>query len=322
MDLSLAAGLPIVSLGGMPYSYLALKLRLEIAGFTVRWADYDWRRSIEDNGAQLAARITAEPARRQYLLGHSLGGLVARAALSASDASVERLVTLGSPHAGSFAALQALRASYITVRRIAQLDPSRSAEQLAEAVFASFPSLYQMLPARCGTLDLRDIRHWPDAMPRPQTDLVSRAGLPALPWNDGRSHCIAGTGFDTVSSVTVDSGQFRYHITRDGDGTVPRESAAPAGQPVRYTSTLHGELPRDAAVAQAAIELLESGHTQVLHDAPPPLAAAERSITDQALQSVCRSKLDWATLSPAERRDWFASLNQPVAAGSPLEPSA
>ncbi len=328
MDLSLdavpsgAGSAPIISLGAMPYSYLALKLRLEAAGFTVRWADYDWRLSIEDNGARLAARLTAEPARRQYLVGHSLGGLVARAALAASDASIERLVTLGTPHGGSFAALQALRASYITVRRIAQLDPSRSAEQLAESVFASFPSLYQMLPARCGTLNLRDLRQWPDSMPRPRTDRLRELGIPQLPWNDGRSHCIAGSGFDTVARVTVDGRQFRYHITRDGDGTVPCESAAPTGQPVRYASTMHGELPRDAAVAQAVIDLLDAGRTQALFDSPPNVPAGSRSVLDSELQSACRNKLDWATLSSTERRDWFARMNQAIAAGSPLEPSA
>ena len=328
MDLSLDAErdgtgrAPIVSLGAMPYSYLALKLRLEVAGFTVRWADYDWRLGIEDNGARLAARITAEPARHVHLVGHSLGGLVARAALAASDASIERLVTLGTPHRGSLAALQALRASYITVRRIAQLDPSRSAEQLAESVFASFPSLYQMLPAQCGTLDLRDGLQWPDSMPRPRREQLQALGSPELPWHPGRSHCIAGRGFDTVARVTVEDGQFRYHVTRDGDGTVPCDSAAPAGQAAHYTSTLHGELPRDATVAEAVIDLLDTGRTQALADRPASVSATERSITDVELQSACRNKLDWATLSPAERRDWFASLNQPVAAGSPLESSA
>ena len=294
IELALDSGLPIVSLGAMPYSYLALKLRLEIAGFTVRWADYDWRHSLEDNGTRLAARLTAEPARRRYLVGHSLGGLVARAALAASDTSIERLVTLGTPHEGSFAALQALQGSYITVRRIAQLDPSRSAEQLAQQVFASFPSLHQMLPG----------------------------GAPALPWPKDRIHCIAGSGFDTVSTVTAEGGQFRYLITRDGDGTVPCTSAAPAGHPARYTRTIHGELPRDADVARAVIDLLDTGRTQALFETPPCAAPRARSITDAELQSACRNKLDWATLSPAERRDWFASLNQPVAAGSPLEPSA
>ncbi len=293
-DLAMDSGLPIVSLGAMPYTYLALKLRLEIGGFTVRWADYDWRRSIEDNGALLASRIEAEPARRQYLVGHSLGGLVARAALAATDATVERVVTLGTPHHGSLAALQALRGSYIIVRYIAQLDPSRSAEQLASELFAGFPGLQQMLPNR----------------------------VPVLPWPEDRIHCIAGTGSDTVMQATLEGAQYRYHVTRDGDGTVPVLSAAPAGADARYCRTLHAALPRDAVVANAIIDLLRTGHTQALPDTPPSYTAASRSLTDADMQAVCRNKLDWATLSSTERRDWFARMNQAIAAGSPLEPSA
>lgn len=291
-DLALDAGLPIVPLGAMPYTYLALKLRLEIAGLTVRWADYDWRRSVEDNGALLARRIEADPARRQCLVGHSLGGLVARAALAATDATVERIVTLGTPHHGSLAALQALRGSYIIVRYIAQLDPVHSAEQLAQQVFAGFPSLHQMLPD----------------------------GVPDLPWPEDRVHCIAGVGADTVMRATQEDSLYRYHITRDGDGTVPLASAAPQGADAYYCHTLHAALPRDAAVAEAVIDLLHTGHTQALPDSPPAFTPAGRSITDAEMQQSCREKLDWATLAPAARRDWFARMNQPIAAGSPLEP--
>ncbi|MEY4762467.1 MAG: hypothetical protein RLZZ200_2323 [Pseudomonadota bacterium] len=289
-DLSLQAGLPIVSLGAMPYTYLALKLRLEIAGFTVRWADYDWRRGVEECGAQLASRIAAEPARRQYIVGHSLGGLVARAALAATDAMVERVVTLGTPHRGSFAAVQALRGSYFIVRHIAQLDPSRSAEDLAREVFASFPSLHQMVPG----------------------------AVPHLPWPEGRMHCIAGVGADTVTHATQEGMQFRYDVSRDGDGTVMRSSAVPVAGKAHYCRTLHAVLPRDPAVADAVIDLLDRGATQALPDAPPAVTDAARSITDAEMQADCRDKLDWSSLSPTARRDWFARMNQPIAAGSPL----
>jgi len=309
----------IVSLGAVPYTFLALKLRLEAAGFTVRWADYDWRYGAEDAGARLAARIAAEPARRQYLVGHSFGGLVARAAIAATDASIERLVTLGTPHHGSFAALQALRASYVSVRHIASLDPRRSAEDLTQELFARYPSLYQMLPSRSGTLDLHDAASWPDSAPYPDERLLAQAGLPQLPWPEGRSCCIAGIGFDTVAQVTVENGQFRYHVARDGDGTVPRVSAAPRDIPAWYARIMHGELPRDERVGTAVIDLLDAGHTHALTATPPPVHAETRSITDAELRLPCTAKLDWNTMTQAERRDWFAALNRPVAAGSRLE---
>ena len=310
----------IVSLGAAPYSYLALKLRLEAAGFTVRWADYDWRRGIDVIGAQLAARINAEPGKRHSLVGHSLGGLVARAAGATAGDLIDRIVTLGTPHGGSYAALQALRGSYVSVRRVVQLDPARSAEALTESIFARFPSLYHMLPRAAGGPDLRDAAQWPDSTPRPYAPLLAQIGGLALPAPTGRLHCIVGTGFDTVTAVTREADQFRYHITRDGDGTVPRAFAAPAGHEAWYTTTLHGELSRDATVAAATIDLLHEGRTQALGRTPPASPQGSRSITDATLREACAGKLDWTTMSPADRHAWFELLNAPVAAGSVVAP--
>ncbi|MEN9705912.1 MAG: hypothetical protein RLZZ393_1791 [Pseudomonadota bacterium] len=310
----------LLSLGPAPYSHLSLKLRLEIAGFTVRWADHDWRQGVEVAGATLAARMNAEPASRQYVVAHSMGGLVARAALAGAEAGIARLVTLGTPHHGSFAALQALRASYVSVRRIAQLAPGRTTEALTERIFARYRSLYQMLPAPIGDgLDLRRADSWPDSSPRPDPALRAEAGPPALPWAEGRSCCIAGVGFDTVSAVTLEDAQFRYHVTGDGDGTVSSSSAAPDGVPAWYCSVLHGELPRDATVASAIVDLLDAGCTQALPTEPPAASRASRSITDTVLREACATKLDWSRMTAAQRREWFDGLNRPVAAGSILE---
>src|SRR5438105_13945193 len=61
---------------------------------------------------------------------HSMGGLIARAALSlASLGNVERLVFLGTPHGGSFAAVQALRGD----RKSTRLNSSH--EWISYAVF-------------------------------------------------------------------------------------------------------------------------------------------------------------------------------------------
>jgi triacylglycerol esterase/lipase EstA (alpha/beta hydrolase family) len=62
--------------------------------------------STEHFAAQLAAKIaavrTATGASRVVLVGHSLGGLVARAYLREfGDAQVSRLITVGTPHHGS-----------------------------------------------------------------------------------------------------------------------------------------------------------------------------------------------------------------------------
>ena len=72
----------VVALGAMNYSYLKLTLSLRKAGFDAVLLDYDWRRDIEALGKQLAERIAADGHDEVALIGHSMGGLVARAALT------------------------------------------------------------------------------------------------------------------------------------------------------------------------------------------------------------------------------------------------
>ena len=81
---------------------------------------------------------------------------------------------LGTPHLGSFAAVQALRGTYAVVRKVARLDARASAESLASQVFSSFPSLYDLLPsATAGTVNLLRLQSWPRGGPRPRARLLS-----------------------------------------------------------------------------------------------------------------------------------------------------
>ena len=160
-ELGLAAGTRIVPLGVLPPTYAPLQLELRAGGCDVVMHAYDWRRSVLETGRELAARLDADPAPEIHIIAHSMGGLVARAALrAAANARVVRLITVATPHAGSFAPLQALRGTYPVVRRLAALDRRHDAGQLAGEVFRGFPSLYEMLPtaaAGCG-IDLFDAR--------------------------------------------------------------------------------------------------------------------------------------------------------------------
>src|SRR5204863_28023 len=84
---------------------LRLKLYLRAHGFAAEFHDYDWRLPVSQLGAGLVERVRAGGAARVAIVAHSMGGLIARAALSlASLGNVERLVFLGTPHGGSFAA--------------------------------------------------------------------------------------------------------------------------------------------------------------------------------------------------------------------------
>ncbi len=303
----------VTSCGPVVYSYLRLKLNLAARGHTVGCFDYDWRHGVVELGRRLAARLATDGDEPCALVCHSMGGLVARAALASDPARVGRIITLGTPHAGAYSPLQALRGVYGTVRRLAQLDPLHTAEDLADLVFAGFPSLYDMLP-RGGALDWLDAASWPDSAPRPRVAELSRTALLQLPTDPDRIFCIAGTGQPTVTDARVEGGELRYVLTGHGDGTVPLASALLAGHAGRCVEVAHSELPRDPQVTTAVIDVLATGTTARLpaHEPVASLPVPPLEVTDTQLRQLFTAKLDWQQLSSEDRRAWFDSLNAPL----------
>lgn len=297
--------------GPIVHSYLRLKLALAARGYTVRCFDYDWRRGVRELGQALARQVGRETVNTCDVVGHSMGGLVARAALAEAPRRIGRVVTLGTPHEGAYAPLQALRGVYGTVRRLAQLDPQHTAEALAVRVFSSFPSLYDMLP-RGATPDWLDESSWPAEGPRPRSAQLARSRSLQLPPAPERVYCIVGTGQPTVTAARVERGELRYRITPDGDGTVPRTSAALWGHVCRFVALPHSELPRDAQVAAAVDELLQKGSTSLLGPVPPQATGEATEVDEAVLRAQFNEKLDWLQMTPAERQAWLAALNAPL----------
>ncbi|MEO7774656.1 MAG: hypothetical protein ABIT36_09175 [Steroidobacteraceae bacterium] len=307
----------IESLGCILYTYLRLKLSLQAAGLNVRNFDYDWRRGIDELGAALAQRLAKDPAPRLAIVAHSMGGLLGRVALTdrrlRETQRVKSLVTLGSPHRGSYAPVQALRGTYGTVRRMAQLDPLHSPEQLAHEIFASFPSLYDMLPDPA-LLDLFDPASWPGGTPGPRHELLRDAQRrrTQLAQMDERVRAIVGVGRDTVTDIERDADQFRYQVTRNGDGTVPAELAQAGTDATWYARVAHSELPRDADIAASVVELLRDDRCSRLPTRYAPDMQTLGSITDTQLRQQFTSKLNWPHMSADERRRFLDSLNDPL----------
>jgi pimeloyl-ACP methyl ester carboxylesterase len=307
-------------LGGIDYSYLALKLRLETAGFDVTLHDYDWRESLEPLGAELARRLRAERGRRLALVGHSMGGLLARAALARlaggrTDARIERVIGLGTPHGGSLGAVQALRATYPVVFRLAAVDPRHDAEQLSRQVFSTFPSIYQLLPADVQGLDLFDPRAWPRRGARPHAAMLAAAlGFGArMCAADARFVSIIGTGQRTVTGIERRGGQFHYEVSAAGDGTVAMPRATLPGARNYYLRCEHSELPRSELVARAVTDLLRTGRTRRLPQRKILARAPHARVSDADLRRAFAGKIDWPSLSTAERRRYFERLNTPPA---------
>ena len=133
-ELALPRGQRVRPLGVQIFMYLKLKLSLERAGFDVRFHAYDWRRDVLSLGRQLMQRLRADSRAPVAIVAHSMGGLVARAALPRDrDRQISRLIMLGTPNFGSFAAALALRGAYPPVHKIALLDHEHGPEHPVEA---------------------------------------------------------------------------------------------------------------------------------------------------------------------------------------------
>ena len=295
--------------GPVTYGYLPLKFALQAAGYTVRCFAYDWRLNIADLGAALAARLVAETAREISIVAHSMGGLLARVALrSESCRRVRRLITIGTPHEGSFAPVQAVRGSYPLVRRLAQIDMKHDAETLSRDVFSSFHSLYQMLP-RNHSPDLMNQRNWPVTGPQPNATLLDRVRFLELGGADKRIAAIAGYGFQTVDHVAQVQGEFFYRYSFLGDGTVPNARAQLAGCPAWCCRVSHGELPRSATVHAALVALL-SGQTPELPVEAPAMPGPPVTMSERELREAFTGKIDWARLDTQQRRAYLDSLTR------------
>jgi pimeloyl-ACP methyl ester carboxylesterase len=301
-------GAPVLASGPVLHGYLPLKLALESAGYTVRCFAYDWRRDVADSGAVLARVIACESARDISVIGHSMGGLVARFALRTdAGARIQRLITLGTPHGGSYAPVQAVRGVYPLVRRLAQIDPLHSAEALAREVFSSFHSLYQMLPLD-GSVDLIDSRNWPRTGPQPNATLLDRVPMLQLGGPDARISAIAGYGFQTAVNLARIEEDFFYRYDFTGDGTVPTARATLAGCEAWYCRVSHNELMRDASVHAALLQMLADAAPS-LPGAPPAQNDAPGSMSDTDLRRLFNEKIDWSMLDAVQRRKFLDSLN-------------
>lgn len=302
-DLALPGSKNLLATGIMLPGYLKLKLSLEVAGFTPVFHPFDWRGDVVRLGHELL-QVIERGDDRVMLVAHSMGGLVARAALAHDTRGrIGRLVQLGAPNAGSFAPVQALRAVYPTVRKIAALDHRHSAEDLARTVFHTLPGLYQLLPT--SPSDLFDPQNWPEDALAPDVDMLAtaRASRAALSEADERCYVIAGVNQETVVAADVRGSQFEYTVRRDGDGTVPLSSAQWRGARSWYVAENHGALTNNNSVLAALDDILRSGDTQRLPDRPPATdRASVRRISDSELRLEACEKVRWESLSLDSRR--------------------
>jgi hypothetical protein len=313
----------IKPLGAWLLTYLRPKLELRAAGFDADFHPYDWRRSVADAGRELAARIAAERHAQVHLVAHSMGGLVARAALAHVGADrIGQVVQLGTPNGGAYATVQALRGSYPLVRRLALLDLRHDARDLARKVFTTLPGLAELLPvaAACEDFDPFQSGDWPRG-PHPAAALLkaARQARESLPAPDGRFTLIAGVGRDTPTGLRRRAGRLEFRRGVDGDGTVPLALAMLTGLRTLYVEEDHGALPGNDRVIRAVLGLLEgSQSTQLATHWSPPQRRSRWA--PEVLLPPPTTPVFWDDLGEAERRDFLHEFVAPAPAALPTLP--
>jgi pimeloyl-ACP methyl ester carboxylesterase len=276
--------------GALALFYLQLKWRLRLAGFDVDDHPFDWRQDIVACAKELAARIEKE-GRGVMVVAHSMGGLVARAAMK-QGARIDRLIMLGTPNHGSWAIPLAIRGEHPLVEMLARLADT-SPEKLSKRIFSTFVGLTQMLPSRkvYDRHDLFSRATWPDSAPQPLPRLLAaaRALADALVPADGRMTMVVGVGRETIVDMDIREGRFVYRSSANGgDGTVPQSYAVLDGVPTYFTDASHGALPNNWTVGSAVIDLLKTGRTDAL--------SARRGVTAEsagATREIAPHKLRW-----------------------------
>jgi hypothetical protein len=316
IELRLDGASRVVSLGAMNYTYLKLTLALRKAGYDAVLLDYDWRRDVATLGKQLAERLASEHHEDVALIGHSMGGLVARAALThAAGKRVSQTILLGTPNTGSLAAVQALRGTYSVVRKIAMIDLRHDAETLAREVFSTFPGLHELIPSSrsVSDLDLLDAAAWPASGPGPDPALLrAAAGLEhRMAPADARFTVVIGCNRTTATGVALRDGDFEYEYSLQGDGTVPIELARLAGARHAYVECGHSDMPLADRVIAGTLDLLRTGATQRFAAAPPVRRALLTRVRDAELRELFQGKIDWPHMTPEQRRLFLDTLNEP-----------
>ncbi|MCA3239839.1 MAG: alpha/beta hydrolase [Rubrivivax sp.] len=236
--------------GGADAAPTGLATKLAAAGYTTLALHYNSGRSIARNGADFAQQLEAlvaawpVPLRRLVLVGHSMGGLVARSAQHQARQQGQRwpsllsdLACVGTPHQGA------------------------PLEQLGHAVTAVLGATPYAKPfarlARLRSAGITDLRHG-----RLLDDRSALAPLPA----GVRCLALAGTLGET-------DGAMRQRVL--GDGLVPLPSAL--GQHADPARALHfepGHTWVGAGIGHLALITHPAVHAQLLAWLAAPASAA------------------------------------------------
>jgi len=245
---------------------------------------YDWRLSFRESADALARVLEREAPSNMpcHIVAHGEGGLVARVfAAEHPDlwrslrCGVGRIVCLGTPWHGTFEALRLLLGSNPMQTKLALLDLAHGLREI-QAAFASFPSIYELLPSPlrdAAWLALYRRESYQDAPVDPTLleqgrmfhDYLASLAVP------GELVNVLGNApatIDAVEDPTRLDRHSRWTATSRGDGTVAYASSLTGGAEPYYAACERGGLAADAEVIDAIVDLLRTGATQRLPREP------------------------------------------------------
>ncbi len=309
------------------------ELLLSLSGrWNVRSFWFDWRKDVRLAATQLEVQLRAwfADGAAVHLVGHGLGGLVARVFAGGhperrdalwdrqgGGAAGGRIIMVGTPNRGSFAALQSIMGIDPLVRKLIQLDSRQNPIEVLQ-ILNSFVGMYQMLPAPgvAGAEALYSSTTY-RALAVTQRHLdnarqLHEALTHAVDVDADRMVNVAGDGHPTPSGIKdldkLDQPD-GYEVSLDGDGRVTHELGhlqTSDGQPVPtyYVEENHGSLISNPAVLTAIDELLETGETDELAKCPSGRGdeRVETPDEDEFDRMLSRLRNKSASLSVEDRR--------------------
>jgi pimeloyl-ACP methyl ester carboxylesterase len=219
-----------------------------VAGETYIEFPYDWRRDNRVAARRLRrladeklhAQRQRNPSAKLVLIGHSMGGLVARYFLECLDGwrDTRTLITFGTPHRGSLNALDFLVNGFVK-----KVGPLKIAD--LTTLLRSLTSVYQLLPMYpCVDLGRGNERVAETGDRLPGIDPIRATGAlqefhraieTGTAAHDAAAyaiHSVVGIAQGTKQSARWDGSRLTIEERYDGDdhggdGTVPRVSATP-----------------------------------------------------------------------------------------------
>ncbi len=283
--------------------HLAREHRVEIL-------PYDWRRSVRDTAQVLAQKLEAlvpdaeRTGQPLHIVAHSMGGLVARAAIAGPAKAVwermgqlaggSRLLMLGTPNRGSHEAVRWLTGYNPTQAKLTLLDLKHGINSIIDIV-RRYPGMAELLPFAelagepnpyADTTTWRSLKKAMGA----SFPLIEEATLKdaATTWallqnaapDPERMRYVAGCQRATVMGhVLAEDGdegtpkRMQWLANGEGDGTVAWASGRLEGVPMVYAEdTGHDELcanADDRRIFRGYVDLLASGRTDQLPSTPP-----------------------------------------------------